>query len=81
MVTQSYMLPVLQVCKIHGIIEQKVIACQTRGSLTGVNVECQKIVINAEQTFWAYTSAHDLNITKNEKITKSLLENIKLLVA
>ena len=56
------MLLVLQACKIHGISEQKLIACHTRGSLTGVNVECQKIFIIAVQTFRAYTSAHDLNI-------------------
>ena len=73
------MLLVLQVCKIHNISEQKLIACQTRGCLTGVNVECQKILIIAEQTFWAYTSAHHLNIIENEKITKSLLENIKVI--
>ena len=73
------MLLVLQACKIHDISEQKLIACQTRGGLTGVNVECQKIFITAEQTFRAYTSAHHLNIIENEKITKSLLENIKVI--
>ena len=34
------MLLVLQACKIHDISEQKLIAFQTRGGLTGVNVEC-----------------------------------------
>ena len=61
------MLLVLQACKIHYISEQKLIACQARGGLTGVNVECQKIFIIAEQRFRAYTSAHHLNI--NYKIT------------
>ena len=61
------------------ISEQKLIACQTRSGLTGVNDECQKIFIIAEETFWAYTSAHHLNIIENKKITKSLLENIKLI--
>ena len=70
------MLLVLQACKIHDISEQKLIACQTGGGLTGVNVECQKIFIIAEQTFRAYISAHHLDIVKNEKIAKSLLENI-----
>ena len=65
--------------QIYNISEQKLIACQTRGGLTGVNVECQKIFINVEQTFRAYTSAHHLNIIENEKITKSLLENIKVI--
>ena len=32
------MLIALQACKIHDISEQKLIACQTRGGLTGVNV-------------------------------------------
>ena len=32
------MLLVLQAYKIHDISEQKLIACQTRGGLTGVNV-------------------------------------------
>ena len=73
------MLLVLQACKIHDISEQKLIACLTRDGLTGVNVECQKIFIIAEQTFWVYTSAHHLNIIENEKIIKSLLENIKVI--
>ena len=73
------MLLVLQACKIYDISEQKLIACQTGGGLTGVNVECQKIFIIAEQTFRACTSTHHLNIIENEKITKSLLENIKVI--
>ena len=40
------MLLVLQACKIHDISEKKLIACQTRGGLTGVNVECQKKIYN-----------------------------------
>ena len=67
------MLLVSQACKIHDISEQKLIAYQTRGRLTDINVECQKIVIIAEPIFPAYTSAHHLNIIGNEKITKSLL--------
>ena len=73
------MLLVLQACKIHDVSEQKLIACQTRGGLTGVNVECQKIFIIAEQIFRVYTSAQDLNIIENEKITISLLDNIKVI--
>ena len=73
------MLLVLQACNIHDISEQKLIAYQTRDGLTDINVECQKIVIIAEQTFRAYTSAHHLIIIENEKITKSLLENIKVI--
>ena len=73
------MLLVLQACKIHGISEQKLIACQTRDCLTGVNVECHKICIIAEQTFRAYTSAHHLNIIENQKITKLLLQSIKVI--
>ena len=65
--------------QIYDISEQKLIACQARGGLTGVNVECQKIFVIAEQTFQAYTSAHRLNIIEKEKITKSLLENIKVI--
>ena len=67
------MLLVLQACKIHDISKKKLIACQTRGGLAGKNF------IIAEETFWAYTSAHHLNIIENEKITKSLLENIKVI--
>ena len=74
------MLLVLQACKIHDISEQKLIACQTRTGLTGVYVECQKVFTIAEQTFQAYTPAHHLNIIENEKVTKSFLENIKVLV-
>ena len=73
------MLLVLQACIIHDVSEQKLIACQTRGGLTGVNVECQKIFIIAEQIFRVYTSAQDLNIIENEKITISLLDNIKVI--
>ena len=73
------MLLVLQACKIHDVSEQKLIACQIRGGLTGVNVECQKIFIIAEQIFRVYTSAQDLNIIENEKITISLLDNIKVI--
>ena len=73
------MLLVLQACKIHDISEQKLIACQTRGGLTGVNVECWETFIIAEQTFQEYNSVHHVNIIKNEKITKSLLENIKVI--
>ena len=73
------MLLVLQACKIHDISEMKLIACQTWGGLTGVNVECQKIFIIPEQILRAYTSAHHLNIIENEKITKSPLENIKVI--
>ena len=73
------MLLVLQACKIHDISEQKLIAFQSRGDLTGVNVECQKIFIIAEQIFRVYTSAQDLNIIENEKITISLLDNIKVI--
>ena len=72
------MLLVLQACKIHDISEQKLIACQTRGGLTGVNVECWETFIIAEQTFQEYNSVHHVNIIENEKITKSLLENIKV---
>ena len=74
------MLLVLQVCKIHNISEQKLIACQTRGCLTGVNVECQKILIIAEQTFRAYTSAHHLNIIENEKLQNQFWRTSNLLV-
>ena len=35
---------VLQARKIHDIREQKLIASQTQGGLTGINVECQKIL-------------------------------------
>ena len=73
------MLLVLQACKIHDISEMKLIACQTWGGLTGVNVECQKIFIIPEQILGAYTFAHHLNIIENEKITKSPLENIKVI--
>ena len=73
------MLLVLQACKIHDISELKLIACQTWGGLTGVNVECQKIFIIPEQILRAYTSAHHLNIIENEKVTKSPLENIKVI--
>ena len=73
------MLLVLQACKIHDISEQKLIACRTRDCLTGVNVECHKICIIAEQTFRAYTSAHHLNIIENQKITKLLLQSIKVI--
>ena len=73
------MLLVLQACKIHDISEQKLIAFQTQGGLTGVNVECYETFIIAEQTFQEYTSAHHVNIIENEKITKSLLENIKVI--
>ena len=73
------MLLVLQARKIHDTSEQKLIACQARGGLTGVNVECQKTFIISEQTFRAYTPAHRLNIIENEKIIKSLLENIKVI--
>ena len=41
--------------------------------------ECQKIFIIAEQIFLVYTSTHDLNIIENEKITKSRLDNIKVI--
>ena len=58
------MLLVLQACKIHDISEQKLIAFQRRGDLTGVNVECQKIFIIAEQIFREYTSAHHLKMNK-----------------
>ena len=74
------MLLVLQACKIHGISEQKLIACHTRGSLTGVNVECQKIFIIAEQTFRAYTSAHHLNIIENQKLQNHFWRTSNLLV-
>ena len=73
------MLLVLQACKIYDISQQKLIACHARGGLTSVNVECQKIFIIAEQTFREYTSAHHLNIIENEKITKSLQENIEVI--
>ena len=73
------MLLVLQACKIHDISEQKLIAFQSRGGLTGVNVECQKIFIIAEQIFREYISAHHLNIFENEKITTSFLENFKVI--
>ena len=73
------MLLVLQARKIHDTSEQKLIACQARGGLTGVNVECQKTFIISKQTFRAYTPAHRLNIIENEKIIKSLLENIKVI--
>ena len=73
------MLLVLQACKIHDMNEQKLIACQTRSGLTDVNVECQKIFKITEQTFRVYTSAHYLNIIEDEKITKSLPENIKVI--
>ena len=72
------MLLVLQACKIHDISEQKLIAFQTQGGLTGLNVECYETFIIAEQTFQEYTSAHHVNIIENEKIAKSLLENIKV---
>ena len=72
------MLLVLQACKIHGISEQKLIACHTRGSLTGVNVECQKIFIIAEQTFRAYTSAHHLNIIEMKKLQNHFWRTSKL---
>ena len=72
------MLLVLQACKIHDIIEQKLIACQTRRGLNGVNVECQKIFIIAEQTFRAYTSAHHLNIIEMKKLQNHFWRTSKL---
>ena len=74
------MLLVLQACKIHDFNEQKLIACQNRGGLTGLNVELHKIFIIAEETFRAHISAHQLNIIENEKIIKSPMENIKVII-
>ena len=71
------MLLVLQACKIHDISEQKLIAFQSRGDLTGVNVECQKIFIIAEQIFREYTSAHHL---KTNKLQHHFWRTSKLLV-
>ena len=42
-------------------------------------LSARKKFIIAEETFWAYTSAHQLNIIENEKTTKSLLKNIKVI--
>ena len=69
------MLLVLQACKIHDISEQKLIACQTPGGLTGVNAESGKIFIIAEQTFRAYTS-----VLKMKKLQKHFWRTSNLLV-
>ena len=76
----NQMILILESCTVQDISDQKLIAAQTRGGLTAVNKECQKLFMIAEQTFRVYKSSpHQLTKIQNKGLVRSLLENVKVI--